>query len=268
MIFPCYSLEGGPRENASTPYKPHGWNFSDNSEDEATSHEESSINFLGSSSLLPNVRRSGASAWSRHSKPRSLYRNTDLSCVSGRIRDTRNGASTKDKEHTRKRTSLLNASKNISCKTHLIHERTKNEDMNRMKKWLQKNELGEYFEKFRREMVSLTEVHALKENDLKKIGLPIGAQKRFFNAVKNLTVEKEPPDEYRCPITMALMKEPVVLSDGFTYEKAAIEKWLQGSNKSPMTNEALSSKVLTPNRQLKKLINDFKDLKASREQFM
>ena len=36
-----------------------------------------------------------------------------------------------------------------------------------------------------------------------------------------------PPDEYVCPITHELMVKPVVASDGFSYERSAIEDWVR-----------------------------------------
>jgi hypothetical protein len=62
-------------------------------------------------------------------------------------------------------------------------------------------------------------------------------------------------DEFICPITYALMREPTVASDGHTYEKSAIEKWLRTSNKSPRTGEPLENTLVT-NLNLKKLIQD------------
>ena len=46
-------------------------------------------------------------------------------------------------------------------------------------------------------------------------------------------------DEFLCPITHDLLREPVCASDGQTYERAAIEKWLRSKNISPMTGEEL-----------------------------
>jgi len=46
-------------------------------------------------------------------------------------------------------------------------------------------------------------------------------------------------DEFLCPITHDLLREPVVANDGHTYEKSAIEKWLRTKNLSPMTNEEM-----------------------------
>lgn len=47
--------------------------------------------------------------------------------------------------------------------------------------------------------------------------------------------------------------------DGYSYEKSAIEEWLQnGKETSPMTNEALAHKFLIPNRVLLQLIQKYK----------
>jgi hypothetical protein len=64
------------------------------------------------------------------------------------------------------------------------------------------------------------------------------------------------PPEFMCPITMDLMIDPVVAADGFTYERQAIEGWLQQHDTSPKTNEPLGNQQLTPNTTLKVLIQD------------
>lgn len=67
-------------------------------------------------------------------------------------------------------------------------------------------------------------------------------------------------DEIRCPITRVVMMDPVLLPDGFTYERAAIEKHLENKNTSPMTNEVLPlSCKLLPNRNLKITIERYKE---------
>ena len=44
------------------------------------------------------------------------------------------------------------------------------------------------------------------------------------------------PDAFMCPITFALMDDPVLIADGMTYERRAIEQWLQkGNATSPLT---------------------------------
>ena len=64
-------------------------------------------------------------------------------------------------------------------------------------------------------------------------------------------------DEYSCPITTEIMKDPVVTADGFTYERDAIAQWLEGHGSSPVTGAPLDSKVLIPNHALRKVIRDF-----------
>jgi len=66
-------------------------------------------------------------------------------------------------------------------------------------------------------------------------------------------------DEFLCPITQELLREPVVVSDGHTYEKTSIEKWLRTKNISPMTGDEMRDKNLTVNINLKKLIKDLID---------
>jgi hypothetical protein len=67
-----------------------------------------------------------------------------------------------------------------------------------------------------------------------------------------------PPDEYFCPITLEIMTNPVLASDGHTYERKAIEAWMARSGTrpvSPKTNAPLLTH-LTPNHSLRCLIMD------------
>ena len=69
----------------------------------------------------------------------------------------------------------------------------------------------------------------------------------------------EVPDEFKDPISLEIMTNPVVASDGNTYERDSIERWLRETQKSPLTGIRLRSLELFPNLYLKKLIEDFKD---------
>lgn len=51
-----------------------------------------------------------------------------------------------------------------------------------------------------------------------------------------------------------VMRDPVIASDGFTYERSAIEGWLRKSNISPMTNLTLPNTSLVPNIALGQVI--------------
>ncbi|XP_035541100.1 U-box domain-containing protein 13-like isoform X2 [Juglans regia] len=63
------------------------------------------------------------------------------------------------------------------------------------------------------------------------------------------------PEDFRCPISLELMTDPVIVSTGQTYERSCIEKWLDGGHGTcPKTQQTLSSTVLTPNYVLRSLI--------------
>ena len=60
--------------------------------------------------------------------------------------------------------------------------------------------------------------------------------------------------------TSALHSSPLPVAkqaDGFTYERSAIEQWLENHNTSPKTGVELESKQLVPNYSLRSLIQDF-----------
>ncbi|KAL3142061.1 hypothetical protein ABBQ32_004689 [Trebouxia sp. C0010 RCD-2024] len=50
-----------------------------------------------------------------------------------------------------------------------------------------------------------------------------------------------------CPITKVAMVDPVIAGDGHTYERTAIQHWLQGSSLSPVTGDKLPHTRLVPN---------------------
>ena len=52
------------------------------------------------------------------------------------------------------------------------------------------------------------------------------------------------------------MAVPVIAADGYTYEMKAITKWLQQSNVSPITGQALTHDKLIPNLAISTSIDD------------
>ncbi|XP_040999816.1 U-box domain-containing protein 14-like [Juglans microcarpa x Juglans regia] len=63
------------------------------------------------------------------------------------------------------------------------------------------------------------------------------------------------PDDFRCPISLELMRDPVIVSTGQTYERSCIQKWLDAGHKTcPKTQQTLLHAALTPNYVLKSLI--------------
>ena len=64
------------------------------------------------------------------------------------------------------------------------------------------------------------------------------------------------PHEFYCPITKELMKDPVIFTDGHTYEREAIMNWLKDNDTSPMTNLPTNLRILISNISLRKLIQE------------
>jgi|AntAceMinimDraft_1070359.scaffolds.fasta_scaffold37004_1 hypothetical protein len=67
-------------------------------------------------------------------------------------------------------------------------------------------------------------------------------------------VAKDHPD-FVCPISYALMRDPVLAPDGHSYERQKIEEWFgRGNTVSPMTNAEMTNTTLIPNITFKKAI--------------
>jgi len=76
-------------------------------------------------------------------------------------------------------------------------------------------------------------------------------------------------DSFLCPITREVMEDPVIASDGHTYEREAIEMWFRNNRnpRSPKTNQVLSSTQLFPNYALKNAIEAMDGLRESLNAF-
>ncbi|KAL0540367.1 hypothetical protein IC582_024604 [Cucumis melo] len=71
-------------------------------------------------------------------------------------------------------------------------------------------------------------------------------------------VELTIPTHFRCPISLDLMKDPVTLSTGITYDRASIETWIEGGNFTcPFTNQPLQTIDSIPNHNIRKMIQDW-----------
>nr|XP_043637254.1 U-box domain-containing protein 9 [Erigeron canadensis] len=66
------------------------------------------------------------------------------------------------------------------------------------------------------------------------------------------------PQEFRCPLSKELMRDPVILSTGQTYDRPFIQKWLKAGNRvCPKTQQVLSHTILTPNYLVRDLITQW-----------
>ncbi|CAN7010176.1 unnamed protein product [Brassica rapa subsp. trilocularis] len=64
------------------------------------------------------------------------------------------------------------------------------------------------------------------------------------------------PDEFRCPLSNELMRDPVVLASGQTYDKLFIQRWLSSGNRTcPKTEQVLPHTALTPNVLIRDMIS-------------
>ncbi|OMP11112.1 hypothetical protein CCACVL1_00664 [Corchorus capsularis] len=77
--------------------------------------------------------------------------------------------------------------------------------------------------------------------------------------------EIEIPQHFLCPISLQLMRDPVTISTGITYDRDSIEKWLFScKNKTcPVSKQVLLDSDLTPNHTLRRLIQAWCTLNAS-----
>ncbi|XP_073052500.1 E3 ubiquitin-protein ligase PUB23-like [Primulina eburnea] len=77
--------------------------------------------------------------------------------------------------------------------------------------------------------------------------------------------EVEIPPYFLCPITLDIMKDPVTISTGITYDRDSIENWIFSLEKitCPVTKQLLFDTELTPNITLRRLIQSWCVLHAS-----
>lgn len=66
------------------------------------------------------------------------------------------------------------------------------------------------------------------------------------------------PDEFRCPISLDLMRDPVIIASGHTYNRNSIAQWINSGHQTcPKTGKRLIHMALIPNYALKSLIHQW-----------
>ncbi|KAF5455763.1 hypothetical protein F2P56_025309 [Juglans regia] len=95
-------------------------------------------------------------------------------------------------------------------------------------------------------------IHEGEEGSQHFISLPIS---------EKLTTRTRPPKDFVCPITSHIFCDPVTLETGQTYERKAIQEWLERGNETcPITRQPLSATTLPKtNYVLKRLITSWKE---------
>uniref|UniRef100_A0A2P2LNW3 RING-type E3 ubiquitin transferase n=1 Tax=Rhizophora mucronata TaxID=61149 RepID=A0A2P2LNW3_RHIMU len=99
--------------------------------------------------------------------------------------------------------------------------------------------------------LSCAEMRRKDRPDLKDQVLPaLERLKGVADRARNNTISNiwsSPPNHFICPIMKDVMNDPCVAADGYTYDRKAIQKWLDENDKSPMTNLPLPHRKLLPN---------------------
>ncbi|XP_041009852.1 U-box domain-containing protein 44-like isoform X1 [Juglans microcarpa x Juglans regia] len=91
---------------------------------------------------------------------------------------------------------------------------------------------------------------------------PEEKEKEYFRKRNSLGSRKplEPLQSFYCPITLAVMVDPVETSSCRTFERSAIEKWYaEGNNLCPLTMIPVNTSVLKPNKTLRQSIEEWKN---------
>ncbi|XP_053327303.1 WD repeat, SAM and U-box domain-containing protein 1 [Spea bombifrons] len=128
--------------------------------------------------------------------------------------------------------------------------------------WLSKEGLSEVGNVFQannidgKELVNLTKDSLLLDLKIESLGLRNKILRKIEEVKSKMKMASgSVPEEFLCPITWEVMKDPVMASDGYSYERTAIENWISTKRTSPMTNLPLENLLLTPNRTLKMALN-------------
>ncbi|XP_015886724.3 U-box domain-containing protein 8 [Ziziphus jujuba] len=67
------------------------------------------------------------------------------------------------------------------------------------------------------------------------------------------------PDDFKCPISLEIMSDPVILSSGHTFDRVSIQRWLDAGHRTcPITKLPLPDHPsLIPNHALRSLISNY-----------
>ncbi|KAJ0798264.1 putative U box domain, armadillo-like helical, Zinc finger, RING/FYVE/PHD-type [Helianthus annuus] len=77
-------------------------------------------------------------------------------------------------------------------------------------------------------------------------------------SLEPLDVGVQIPYHFRCPISLELMRDPVIVNTGQTYDRSSIESWVAtGNTTCPVTRLPLTDFTFIPNHTLRRLIQDW-----------
>eukprot|EP00897_Mesotaenium_endlicherianum_P007073 jgi/Mesen1/6394/ME000329S05558 len=110
------------------------------------------------------------------------------------------------------------------------------------------DDIGQFISLLKRMRASLGGSEADAEAEVKVEKLTIAVH---GSGIKNVVI----PDDFKCPISLELMRDPVIVSTGQTYDRQYIEQWLKEGHKTcPKTQQVLTHPILIPNYSLRSII--------------
>ncbi|XAR58768.1 Ubiquitin--protein ligase [Bertholletia excelsa] len=66
------------------------------------------------------------------------------------------------------------------------------------------------------------------------------------------------PEEFRCPLSNELMRDPVIVASGQTYDRPFIQRWFEAGHRTcPRTQQVLSHTLLIPNLLIRGMISQW-----------
>ncbi|GFZ20081.1 plant U-box 9 [Actinidia rufa] len=82
--------------------------------------------------------------------------------------------------------------------------------------------------------------------------------KRTVSARVKETSSLACPEEFRCPLSKELMRDPVIVATGQTYDRPFIQRWLKAGHRTcPRTQQVLLHTLLTPNLLIREMITQW-----------
>lgn len=77
-------------------------------------------------------------------------------------------------------------------------------------------------------------------------------------SLEPLDIAVQIPYHFRCPVSLELMRDPVTVCTGQTYDRGSIESWVAtGNTTCPVTRAPLTDFTLIPNHTLRRLIQEW-----------
>jgi len=84
-----------------------------------------------------------------------------------------------------------------------------------------------------------------------KNNIPVSYQEILWEEkVKKI---KNIPDNFKCPISLEIMLDPVIIESGITFDRKNIEEWFLHHNTCPLTRNVVNKKCI-PNKMIKTMI--------------